>query len=331
MAEDQKDLKEKDKGESESKKETEETLGKTADEAVDKKKLDLKNKAKNVAQQSVSRRVNENKYIRQAKKISQIIKKTLRILINGVKWIVATLFSPIGLAMILIFVGAISAYTGNQVIGKVYFSSDCDIYGEFNSSENKNCNPQGDGSEKNHWSVFGGAGSSNFSSSDIVQYALDVSVELGEGWGGDGGVVNKGSAMKPELRAAFEKLYEKDPDFLHGSALYTKDCGRFVASAIKTTTDPDYPWGPTDEQISYVRKSSKYKEVSCEERQAGDFGFIDRNLDGSTDHTWLYIGDAGGRGGDWIAEASLEEYEPELHEFKGCSRSGKQYWFRYVG
>ena len=307
-------------------------IGDTADEAVKKKRLDLKGKAKDKVKQGVSRKINENKYVRQAKKIAQFIKKAIRILVQGVKWIIATLTSPIGLASILIFAGAISAYTGNQVIGKVSFSSDCDIYEGFDSSENKDCKPQGDGSEKNHWSVFGGGGSASFNSSDIVQYALDVSVEYREGWGGDGGIASKGSQMKPELRAAFEKLYETDPD--NGrfpGQLYTKDCGRFVASAIKTTKDPDYPWGPTDEQISYARKSSKYKEVSCEDRQPGDFGFIDRQYDGRTDHTWLYLGNIQGRSGDWIAEASLEQYEPELHQFQGCARTGKQYWFRFVG
>lgn len=340
MAEDQKDFKEKEKnkGNTENKKGTEETPGESADEAVEKKRFDLKGKTKNSAlnvknkaKQGVSRKINENKYVRQAKKIAQIIKKTIRILIQGIKWIIATLLSPIGLAMILIFIGAISAYTGNQVIGKVNFSSDCDIYEDFDSSENKDCKPQGDGSQKNHWSVFGGGGSSNFNASNIIEYALAVSVEDGEGRGGDGGTLSKGSAMKPELRAAFEKLYEKDPDMIHGGQLYTKDCGRFVASAIKQAHDPDYPWGDTNTQIAYAKKSSKYKEVSCEERQPGDFGFIDRHFSGRTDHTWLYLGNLEGRNGDWIAEASLGQYEPELHQFGGCARTGKQYWFRYVG
>lgn len=293
----------------------------------------IKEKSKDVSKNIINNKLQQNKAVAMSMRAKRTIKRLAIFIKLIAKGIGAFIISPIGIAMIIITMAAMGVSTGDQVIGKVNFASDC---GQSTKEEKvDNCILMGDGRAKNKWSVFGkGGGGSSVNSGDIVEFANSLAVEKGEGWGGSGGKLSKGSEMKQELRDAIEKLYETDMDFAHGSNLYTKDCGRFVAIVMKSTKDPDYPWGDTDQQLDYLQKNSKYEKVNCESRQPGDIGIIDRGRDGRTDHTWLYAGELPDRDGEWTLEASWFQYEPERHKFAGCdyyNNSGLLYWYRYVG
>ena len=82
------------------------------------------------------------------------------------------------------------------------------------------------------------------------------------------------------------------------------DCGRFAATVIKNTVDPEFPWGPTGEQYQYMMshpdKWQPYEDYS--QRQPGDIFITKPQFVG---HIFVYLGNVDGV--DKIAEASMEE------------------------
>ena len=82
------------------------------------------------------------------------------------------------------------------------------------------------------------------------------------------------------------------------------DCGRFAATVIKNTVDPEFPWGPTGDQYQYMMshpdKWQPYEDYS--QRQPGDIFITKPQYVG---HIFVYLGNVDGV--DKIAEASMEE------------------------
>ena len=82
------------------------------------------------------------------------------------------------------------------------------------------------------------------------------------------------------------------------------DCGRFAATVVKNTVDPEFPWGPTGTQYEYMSshpdKWQMYTDYN--QRQPGDIFITKPEFVG---HIFVYLGNVDGV--DKIAEASMEE------------------------
>lgn len=82
------------------------------------------------------------------------------------------------------------------------------------------------------------------------------------------------------------------------------DCGRFAATVVKNTVDPEFPWGPTGTQYEYMAshpdKWQMYTDYN--QRQPGDIFITKPEFVG---HIFVYLGNVDGV--DKIAEASMEE------------------------
>ena len=221
------------------------------------------------------------------------------------------------------------------------------------SKEGEECKAIGDGSGNNIWAPLSGSGkrknTAGLDATEITKLAWSYAVEYGAGTNRVGGVTNAGSSSKPELIEAYEATYDKygrDP-LAPASAIYSKDCGRNVAIAMKLSgRDPNYPYGNVEAQKDYMlQRSNEYSIIDCNSREPGDILiYTDGTSIGSNaSHTELYVGDPDGTGEEWTVESSYQDYEPERKPFKyklrTCNSSGggtdylgrTVYWFRKAG
>lgn len=91
-------------------------------------------------------------------------------------------------------------------------------------------------------------------------------------------------------------------------------CDRFVATMYRATGhDPSFPWGGADEQGKYMRESTNWAEVSCQERRPGDVLWREG-------HVMLYVGNVNGE--DSIASASIKKRTAAL---SGMSCQGDEF------
>ena len=115
------------------------------------------------------------------------------------------------------------------------------------------------------------------------------------------------------------------------------DCGRFAATVVKNTVDPEFPWGPTGEQYKYASSSPKWQAYEdYNQRQPGDIFITKPEYVG---HIFVYLGQIDGK--DKIAEASMEERVGGVGEFYLNSSLAEDYTvgganrhytgFHYVG
>ena len=89
------------------------------------------------------------------------------------------------------------------------------------------------------------------------------------------------------------------------------DCGRFAATVVKNTVDPEFPWGPTGEQYRYASSSPKWQAYNdYSQRQPGDIFITKPEYVG---HIFVYLGQVDGV--EKIAEASMEERVGGVGEF----------------
>ena len=82
------------------------------------------------------------------------------------------------------------------------------------------------------------------------------------------------------------------------------DCGRFAATVVKNTVDPEFPWGPTGTQYEYMASHPDKWQMYTDygQRQPGDIFITKPEFVG---HIFVYLGNVDGV--DKIAEASMEE------------------------
>lgn len=217
--------------------------------------------------------------------------------------------------------------------------------------EGQQCKTIGDGTERNHWAPLSDgpnekSGLNKSSAADLAwDYSWDYqghdSYEVHKNGGLCGNGLSCLDTTPEKLAQVVDEVYATDPDTIYGGKRYTKDCGRNVALAMKGSgTDPDYPWGNVAAQEAYMKSSSKYEEIDCNNREAGDILiYADQG------HTLMYVGTRSGDGtgsydGDeFFVEASLNQYEPEKKPYsyrtggRPCdSFDGQKIrWYRFKG
>lgn len=144
-------------------------------------------------------------------------------------------------------------------------------------------------------------GSGVIDASNLTQLALQISYSREEkaarmGYGLCNSLINCGDGFsKPEYIQA-KKIAEEQTgaDTFPG---LTASCDRLVATLVRLTgMDPNFPWGGTAAQISYMNSSPDWVNVSCQERQVGD-------VLARPGHIMIYIGNVDGR--DTISSASI--------------------------
>lgn len=124
--------------------------------------------------------------------------------------------------------------------------------------------------------------------------------------------------------------------YLGGNLLAS--CDRFVATVIKLSLDPDLPWGPTAQQLSYLNNSPKWQKYMTKgNEKPGDIWITNQTYaaGGGGGHIILYIGMV--QGVDSIAHASymsrVGAIEPATYLGNDLrDRRGKQYaGFQFIG
>lgn len=127
-----------------------------------------------------------------------------------------------------------------------------------------------------------------------------------------------------------EKETDKDPMDLWA------DCGRFVATVMRTTVDKKFPWGPTRTQYDYLKSNSNlYQDVGTKKSDAkpGDIFIV--GGEGGSGHIALYLGQH--EGIDAVADASMAERtgligSSSFYKDNMVSLDGRQFHiFRYIG
>jgi hypothetical protein len=170
--------------------------------------------------------------------------------------------------------------------------------------------------------------------SDSIQLAIQIAWPEREQSYVKPGQPHGKSAAKPEYIKVKEDAMSKfgaDPM----RDLYAS-CDRFVATIVKHTQDPEFPWGSTSEQFAYLKKSPKWEEYPTRSKQhakPGDIWVTPRGA--SAGHIVMYIGNHEGR--DTIAHASYlnrtgaldyaSYINDSLRDPQGRTYSG----FRFVG
>ena len=119
------------------------------------------------------------------------------------------------------------------------------------------------------------------STSDILKFALSLAwphdqKERGNSHGSEDGKAE----ARPSYVAAKEKAMKAG-----GDAEIYASCDRFVATVMRDTVDQKFPWGPVPTQDSYLRSSSKWKKVSCQNAKGGDIMVVNN---GSEQHIMVY-------------------------------------------
>lgn len=150
--------------------------------------------------------------------------------------------------------------------------------------------------------------------SDIVKLALDISYPAAEYHKSNvsGSDLQGRNNAKPGYKKAKEEAEKNGGKDGHEDPLYAS-CDRFVATLLKATkSDVDIPWGPTSAQYSYLKSSSKWKEVPCGDRKAGDV-LITRG-DG---HIMMYVGKVDGT--EQVASASFHDRVAAVGPGLSCS------------
>ena len=173
-------------------------------------------------------------------------------------------------------------------------------------------------------------GAGNVDTSSAVGLAISLSYETtAESYVYPSDTYGKSKA-KPEYIAAKEKAEEttgKDPV---SSNLFAS-CDRFVATVVRLTLDPTFPWGDTTALGKYLLDSDKWQQYTTKsEAQPGDVWVTK-----SKGHVIMYIGEYNGV--DSIAHASYMERVAGIGSANYLSENlvdtnGRAYYgYRFVG
>lgn len=149
---------------------------------------------------------------------------------------------------------------------------------------------------------------------------------------GDGNGVNRAPQAYKDAKAAAELVGGKD----YLSNLYAS-CDRFVATVVKLTMDPEFPWGDTSAEYEYLRNSPKWEETpkSVAAAEPGDVWIFPKGGDSSANgHIMMYVGSVDGV--DSVAHASYQSrvgaVTPQYLSETMTGERGRQYiGYRYAG
>lgn len=140
-----------------------------------------------------------------------------------------------------------------------------------------------------------GSGGGTYDTSDVSKLAIDLAWDNAQQAAVKGDQTGINVAKPEYLSAKKEAMDRTGQDPMAG--LYAS-CDRFVATVMRLTVDPNFPWGATRQQYDYLNSSPNWERYdNISERRPGDVWAVIPNA-----HIVIYAGEVDGV--DTMAHAS---------------------------